>query len=587
MDYYGLMIRSPRFLTSLVLATVLTAAPVQGQSPLVAPDAEPNSSMNAELMYQLLLGELNAIGGEAGVAYSLMLDAARKTGDGRLFRRATDIALQGRSGESALQAARAWRLAIPGSRDANRYLLQILLGLNRLPEALEPLKRDIASADDKGRGAAIDNAPRYFARSTDKKLAANIVEQTMSEYVGHPALGASAWTAVGRMRIEAADPDGALDAAQRAQEMDAQAEGPAILAVSLMDPKRPNAEAIVRKYLQGQPRIEVRMEYARALLGVKRYAESAAQLAAVTREKPDYAPAWLIKGTLEQQDKQAVAAEQSLRRFVELEAAKPASASDASTRRGLTQAYMRLAEIAEQRKDFTAAQAWLGRIDDPQEIISVQSRRAAILAREGKLEEARALIRALPEQDPADARRKLSAEVQLLRDNKQYRLAYDLVKDALARSPLDVDLMYDLAMLAEKLDDLNEMERLLRLAIAAKPDFHHAYNALGYSLADRNIRLPEARQLVLKALEFAPGDPFISDSLAWVEFRSGNLPEALRILQQAFKDKPDAEIAAHLGEVLWTMGDRAQALAVWKEGMALNAENETLLQTLKRLRVSL
>lgn len=538
-------------------------------------------------MYQLLLGELNALGGEPGVAYSLFLDAARKTSDARLFKRATDIALQGRSGESALQAARAWRQAIPSSREANRYLLQILIGLNRMPEVLEPLKRDITLAEEKERSAAIDNIARYFARSADKKAAAGIVEQAMSEFAGNPALAASAWTTVGRMRIEAADPAGALDAARRAQAADPRAEGPATLAVSVMDPKYPDAEAIVRKYLEGQPRIEVRMDYARALLSAQRYADSAAQLAAITRENPGYAPAWLIKGSLEQQNKQTAAAEQSLRRFVELESAKPANAADAATRRGLTQAYLRLAELAEQRKDYASAQTWLGRIDDPQEVTAVQSRRAAILAREGKLDEARALIRALPEQEPADARRKLSAEVQLLRDNKQYRVAYDLVKEALARSPLDVDLMYDQAMLAEKMDDLVEMERLLRLAIAAKPDYHHAYNALGYSLAERNIRLPEARQLVLKALEFAPADPFISDSLAWVEFRSGNLPEALRILQQAFKDKPDAEIAAHLGEVLWTMGDKAQAVAIWKEGIALNAENETLLQTLKRLRVNL
>jgi Flp pilus assembly protein TadD len=118
-----------------------------------------------------------------------------------------------------------------------------------------------------------------------------------------------------------------------------------------------------------------------------------------------------------------------------------------------------------------------------------------------------------------------------------------------------------------------------------KPDYHHAYNALGYSLAERNQRLPEARQLVQKALEYAPGDPFISDSLAWVEFRMGNKEESLRILQSAWKEKPDAEIAAHLGEVLWSMGRRDQAERVWREGMALNAENDTLVETLRRLKV--
>jgi tetratricopeptide (TPR) repeat protein len=281
-------------------------------------------------------------------------------------------------------------------------------------------------------------------------------------------------------------------------------------------------------------------------------------------------------------------AEQSLAQFVQLEtAARTSARATDESRRSLTQAFLALAEIAEKAKDLPKARAWLDRIDSAQDMIGVQSRRAALLARQGQLAEARALLRTLPEGNAAEIRAKISAEVQLLRDNKQFQAAYDLLRDALAATPDDLDFVYDQAMMAEKLGRLDEMERLLRKAIAAKPDYYHAYNALGYSFADRNVRLPEARQLILKALEFAPGDPFISDSLAWVEFRSGNLLEALRILRQAFKDKPDAEIAAHLGEVLWTVGERTQAVIIWKEGLLLNAENETLLETLKRLRVRL
>ena len=243
--------------------------------------------------------------------------------------------------------------------------------------------------------------------------------------------------------------------------------------------------------------------------------------------------------------------------------------------------------MAEQRKDFPLAQAWLDKIDSPEAMASAQNRRASILARQGRMDEARKLIRSLPERNPAEARAKLSAEVQLLRDNKQYKAAYDLLTEAVARDPKDADLLYDQATMAEKLERFGEMERLLRQLMAAKPDFHHAYNALGYSMAERNVRLPEAKQLIQKALEFAPGDPYISDSLAWVEFRLGNKAEALRILETAYKSRPDAEIAAHLGEVLWSMGQRERAIAIWKEGALLNADNDTLQETLKRLRVKL
>ena len=124
---------------------------------------------------------------------------------------------------------------------------------------------------------------------------------------------------------------------------------------------------------------------------------------------------------------------------------------------------------------------------------------------------------------------------------------------------------------------------LLRQIIARQPDYHHAYNALGYSMAERGQRLPEARQLIAKALELAPGDPFITDSLGWVEFRMGNKAKARDLLETAFKARPDAEIAAHLGEVVWSMGERDKALGIWREGLRLNPENDSLKDTLKRL----
>jgi tetratricopeptide (TPR) repeat protein len=253
--------------------------------------------------------------------------------------------------------------------------------------------------------------------------------------------------------------------------------------------------------------------------------------------------------------------------------------------RGLAQAYLSMAQIAERRRDFRAANAWLDRIENSQDLVQAQNRRASILARQGKMDEARKVIRSLPERTPGDARLKAMAEIQLLRDNKMYQPAYDLLAQWIVKDPTDSDLLYDQAMIAEKMGKFDDMERLLRELMTKKPDYHHAYNALGFSLAERNTRLPEAKQLIQKALEYAPNDPFITDSLGWVEYRMGNQAEALRILQAAYKDRPDAEIAAHLGEVLWTLGQRDQAQSIFREGLLLNAENETLQETLKRLKV--
>jgi Flp pilus assembly protein TadD len=131
------------------------------------------------------------------------------------------------------------------------------------------------------------------------------------------------------------------------------------------------------------------------------------------------------------------------------------------------------------------------------------------------------------------------------------------------------------------------MERLLRRVIQLKPDHPHAPNALGYSLADRGVRLPEARELIQQALKLAPGDPFITDSLGWVEFRLGNRETAIRLLRQAWSARPDTEIAAHLGEVLWTAGQQEEARKVWQEARRRDAINEVLRETLARLKVAL
>jgi Flp pilus assembly protein TadD len=178
----------------------------------------------------------------------------------------------------------------------------------------------------------------------------------------------------------------------------------------------------------------------------------------------------------------------------------------------------------------------------------------------------------------------LVAEAQLLRDANRHGDAYDMLGQALQKVPDQPELLYDYALTAEKLERHDVAEENLRKLIQVKPDHAHAYNALGYSLADRNQRLPEARKLIEKALEISPEDYFIIDSLGWVLYRQGDLPGAARELRRAYAGRPDAEIGAHLGEVLWVMGERAEAERIWKEALEAGPDNETLQKTIKRLR---
>lgn len=573
-----------RLLFSLLTACWLNA---QAQTPLPPGEPAKSSAMDSALFYQLLLGELNAQSQEPAAAFALLLDAARKTGDEALFRRSVQLALRARSGDSALQAAKAWQEALPASQEANRFVLQILLSLNRLAQTQEPLKRLLALTPAQERADTIWAIPSLYERASDKQLAVTVVQKALAPLFGDPKLGATAWATLGRLWMAAGNPAAALSAAQKAQGFAIHQEHPAWLALSLMRTDVAEAENLVKNHLANSPSTEFRMAYAQTLLLARRHAEALKELQNVSQLQPDFAPAVLLQGALSLELGQLDSAQAHFLSYLELMKVQAPAQASTPAPRGLSQAYLSLAQIALLRKDLPRAQDWLQRVDHPDDLLPAQLRRARLMAQGGEFEAALTLIHSLPERSAADARLKRSAEVQLLSDQKQLTRARDVLQAALADHPEDPDVLYELAMLAEKMNDLPEMERLLRQLMATKPEDPQAYNALGYSLADRGLRLPEARQLIEKALALTPNDPFIVDSLAWVAFRMGQNEEALRLLRSAYSQKPDAEIAAHLGEVLWVSGQADEARKIWREGRDINPDNETLKTTLQRLRIEL
>jgi tetratricopeptide (TPR) repeat protein len=598
-----------RVFALLAAAFVCVAAPAQtpqvvnSAGSAAEPSEVPRSALDAPLFYQVLIGEIELSAGEAGNAYAVLLDAARRTRDEALFKRTVDVALQARAGEQALAAARAWRVALPQSLEAVRHEMQLLAALNRSVELGESVKLLLARTPEAERAATIASLPRLFQRSPDKQQAAGLIEELLLPYTAtphEPAVRIAARVASGRAWWLANDGPRALQHAERAQADDPSAAGPALLALDLMA-TLPEAEKLVKGYLQRPgAEVAVQLAYVRALAAAQRYVEAVAQLQLVTRSKPEFAAPWLTLGALQLELQQPRDAESSLLQFLAVRArsaAQPAAAGDdeededdeasRGSDGGQTQAWLMLAQAAADRGDTKAANAWLDKIDNPRRALEVQTRRAMLLARQGKVSEARALVQQVPERRPEDARAKLLAESQVLRDVKRWSDAHAVLVSASARFPDDADLLYEQAMVAEKMMRIDEMERVLRRVIEIKPDHHHAYNALGYSLADRSLRLPEAHSLIKKALELAPGDPFITDSLGWVEYRLGNRDEAARLLRQAYAARPDPEIAAHLGEVLWVSGARDDARRVWREGRDRDTANEVLRETLTRLQVKL
>ncbi len=560
------------------------------------------SALDGPLLYQLLIGEIELNSGNPAQGLDVLFDAAKRTRDETLFKRAVQVAMQNRSGDQMQTVVKGWRQALPQSLEALRYQWQIALGFGRLSEAVEPFTALVEKSPSNEQNGVINALPQLLDRSSDRKSAASTFEPVLLQLAQRPALRTTALTTLGRLWLAADDPNKAVTLAEQAHATDKAARDPALLALEAM-PRVPGAEKVTLSYL-AQPGAEpqVRLAHGQTLAQLQRHVEAVKVLKALVVEKPDITGAWLTLGALHLELKQAQEAEQALERYLTLTTAIEASSTStddtgdagdvavlraAALASGRNQAFLMMSQAAEQRGDFTAAAAWLERVDGNSRGLDVATRRATMLAKQGKIAEARTMIRNAPEVSPDDARSKVVAESQVLREVKRWQEAHDVLAAGTKRFTNDVDLIYEQAMMAEKLNRMDEMERLLRQVIVIKPDHHHAYNALGYSLADRGVRLEEAQALVRKALDFSPGDPFITDSLGWIEFRLGNRQEALRLLKQAWALRPDTEIGAHLGEVLWTAGDQEEARRVWRESRLRDANNDVLKETLARLKVDL
>lgn len=543
----------------------------------------------AEILYLAMLAEMQLQAGEAGPAYSLMLEAARKSDDPTLFRRAMNIALQSRSGGAAIDAAQAWAVALPMSAEPHRVMLQIQINMGRLEDSATSLEKVLELTPPADRSELIDAVGQVYARAKDTQQAATVVAAKLRPWLADAATASSAYAALARVQSSAGMTLPARASLAEALNKMPVTSAAGTLAADWLDQPSPMDENALRQYIQRHPSLhDVRMAYARHLLRANRWQDSETELTALTTNPQANLPeAWVILGALQLQLNRPAEAETSFKTFLSQISNGGPEAENPAHVRGKTQAYMSLAHIAERAQRLDEARAWLDLVDGSEDTLRIQSLRASLLAREGKLAEARALIQSTPESRHGDGVAKLKAEAQLLREAGQNTEAYGVLVDAGKLAPDDHDLAYERAMLAEKLGHTQEMERLLRGIIAAQPDNHNALNALGYSLADRNERLPEAKALIEKALTLAPNDPFITDSLGWVLFRMGQPAEALIHLRKAFEARPDVEIAVHLGEVLWVLGDKQAALTYLRKAKDMQPESELLKSTLQRLQISL
>ena len=571
--------RMPRPLRPL-LATLSLACGLWSGTPALAQPTPPRSAaeggLDAPLLYQLLIGELELQRGELGTAYQLLLDGARRTGDESLFRRCVSIALQARAGSEAVAAVKAWRLALPASQEARQTQVQLHAALTQWPEMVEPLLAWLEAASTSQQDAALDMLPRLLRAQASEGL--NLLGPGLTavrdDAKAPPLRRSLAASTLAQLAQMAGNTPLAANQLRQALSEAPEHDLPRWQALELMR-HQPSVEGLVTDALTRDPALLA--AYARALARDHRAAESLAQFERLAVLQPDEAAHRYAVASLQLELRQPQAA---------LEAAVAYLARLApEDQAGRNAARLLQAQAQEQLGDYAAARASAEAVDDESRQFERSYRLAVLDARQGRVAAARARLRALPGDTPEAAQRRLLAETQLLREINDWPAAHAVLSAALKEEGDEpsLALLYEHAMSAERLGQWDLMEQQLRRVMARDPRHAHAHNALGYSLADRNLRLPEARELIERAIELGGHEPFLVDSLGWLAFREGKLDEAEQLLRQAWRGRPDAEIAAHLGEVLWVRGERDEARRVLDEAWARDRSNAPLRALRQRL----
>ena len=550
-------------------------APPRQQLPRVGPRAaEPTPDLPAlelteTILYEFLLAEIAAQRGDIGLAAQAYVDLARRTRDPRIARRATEIAMFARMGNAAADAARIWHETDPRSLRALQAFAGLLIAANRLEEA-EPYLKKMLAAPGADVGEVFSQVGRTLLGAPNKAGALNLVRSLAANYADN----SQARFAVAQVAVSAGDEAIALAEARRARALRPDWEAAVLLEAQIMQ-RQSSAEALqtLKGFLQSNPGSrEVRLAYARSLVAAKRFTEARAEFQGLLAAFPDNTDVIYAVALLSLQQNDYAIAETNFKRLLNLDYPD----------KDIARIY--LGQIAEDQKRSADALEWYKSVQQGDQYVLARTRYAQVLAKQGQLEPARAWLQSSDVNDTQQRIQLLLSEAQLLRDANQVKTAFELVERELDRLPNNPDLLYDHGMLAERLERMDVLESSLRKLIGIRPDHAHAYNALGYSLADRNLRLPEARELIEKALKLAPEDAFIIDSMGWVLFRQGQLQDALQYLRRAFSARPDPEIAAHLSEVLWVVGERAEAERILKDGLDKSPGNELLLKTLKRIK---
>jgi tetratricopeptide (TPR) repeat protein len=513
------------------------------------------------------MAEVEAQRGEAGTALATMSRLARELRDPQIARRAVELAIRSRSLDAAIELAALLVELEPESNLGRELIASLVANRGDLDKARETIAGLVGRSTDKG--SLLAQLSYLFGKYPDK---AAVFDATQAIVARYPALPESRY-AVGVAALVAGKDDLALSESRAALEMRPGWVQAAILHAQALKKDSPGEvigfyQSFVAKFPDAK---DARLQLAREFASAHRNPEAREEFRAVERLAPKEPQVAFAIGLLSLQMQDYDDAESALRRALELGHNDPGAIQ------------LALGQVAESRKRYDEAIEWYGKVDSG-DWARAQMRIASLIAKRDGLAKGREYLRAIEPRTPDDRIQMIQVEAQLLRDAKAWKDTYEMLTKAVQEYPDSFELLYDRAMAAERIGRIDVLEADLRRVIQLKPDYAHAYNALGYTLADRTSRYAEALELIQKAIKLSPEDPFILDSLGWVQYRMGNLDEALKSLQGAYSTRPDPEIAAHLGEVLWKAGQREEARKIWRAALAENPDHETLLAVMQKFK---
>ena len=527
----------------------------------------PKQELTEPVLLGLLVAEIAAQRNNAGFSAQTYVDLAKRTRDPRVAKRATEIANYARQPGLALEAARIWYAIEPGSPQALQSLGGLLISARRVDEALPYLEK-LFAGDATSATNGFMQINRFLAPNPDRSANLGVVRKLAGNYPDLP----QAHFAIAQAAAAANNDALALEAVRRAGQLRPDWDLAAIFEAQLLQAKAPaEAQARLAGYLKSYPESrEAGLSYARLLVLDKKLPEARQQFKSLLAAHPENTDVLYTVGLLSVQLKDYDEGEAYLSKLLQ-------------TRfRDKNGVRFTLGQLAEEKKDLPAALKWYSQVESGEQFVPSRLRYAMVLSKQGKLAEAREYLRSA---DAGEQQVQMRiAEAQLLRDANQNTEAFKVLAQALQEQPDQPDLLYDHALTAERLEKYDILESNLNKLIKLKPDHAHAYNALGYSFAERNVRLDEAKKLIEKAMLLAPEDLFIVDSMGWIYYRMGDYPRAIEYLRRAWNGRPDGEIGAHLGEVLWVSGERAEAERIWQEAVKNSPENDALQKTIKRFK---